>query len=412
MTPSTEPRAIQRALRAAIANGAERVGPFLVTIDPDATGPFRNFAVPDDDATPTATEIDALLAYFAGHDRRPRLEFVAPAPGVEATLAAAGFAVDNRLALLVLPAPEALRPASAPDGVALGRPGSDEQLQATAAMQNAAYGEAGVNAADVARLRRTLDGGGAVVAATSADGAVVSAGVLGTPQGGRAEIYAVATAATHRRRGLASAVVAALSTVALDNGLTPYLQCEGPAEQRMYERLGYRAVGELIDLRGPVEADRPTPVVMAGEAETALAFLAYLRDGLAAKLVGLGEDDARRPLVPSGTSLLWLVKHVAGVEAFWLHCVFAGDPEDVIPDDEDLSGDTVGSVLSLYRRVGARTAEIVAAHPDLDELGTIAPFGPPLRSLRWTLVHLVEETGRHAGHADILRELIDGATGR
>ncbi len=227
-----------------------------------------------------------------------------------------------------------------------------------------------------------------------------------------AEIYAVATAAPHRRRGLAAAVAAALSAIALERGLTPYLQCEGPETQRMYERLGYRPVGELIDLRGPVVADRPTPVVTAGEAETALTFLNYLRDGLAAKLVGLGEDDARRPLVPSGTSLLWLVKHVAGVEAFWLHCVFAGDPEDVIPDDEDLSADTVGSVLSLYRRVGARTAEIVAAHPVLDELGVIAPFGPPLRSLRWTLVHLIEETGRHAGHADILRELIDGAAGR
>lgn len=72
----------------------------------------------------------------------------------------------------------------------------------------------------------------------------------------------------------------------------------------------------------------------------------------------------------------------------------------------------MGSVLAMYRRVGERTAEIVAAHPDLDELGSIAPFGPPLRTLRWTLAHLIEETSRHAGHADILRELIDGAVGR
>jgi hypothetical protein len=69
-------------------------------------------------------------------------------------------------------------------------------------------------------------------------------------------------------------------------------------------------------------------------------------------------------------------------------------------------------VLTLLRRVGERTAEIVAAHPDLDELGMVAPFGPPLRSLRWTLAHLLEEIGRHAGHADILSALLDGAVGR
>lgn len=203
-----------------------------------------------------------------------------------------------------------------------------------------------------------------------------------------------------------------MTRIALERGIVPYLQTEAAGEQRMYERLGYRKLGELIDSRGPVITDHRAPVLAAAEAQTQLAFLNYLRDCLAAKLVGLGEQDARRPVVASGTNLLWLVKHAAGVEAFWLHCVFAGDPEDVIPDDEDLSADTVGSVLSMYRRVGERTAEIVAAHPDLDEPGTIAPFGPPLRTMRWTLAHLIEETGRHAGHADILRELIDGTVGR
>jgi ribosomal protein S18 acetylase RimI-like enzyme/uncharacterized damage-inducible protein DinB len=412
MTRSPAVRAIQAALRKAIESGAERVGPFLVTIDPDATGLFRNFAVPDDDAAPTAADLTALTAFFAAHDRLPRLEFAAPAPGVEAALAEAGFVVDNRLALLALPEPAALRESASVDGVTLDEPDTDERLRALARMQNEAYREAGVSDADVRRLRSTLAAGGAVVGAWSADGDAVSAAVLGAPRDGLAEIYAVATASTHRRRGLASAVVSALSRTALDRGMMPYLQCEGPAEQRMYERLGYRKVGELVDARGPLTADRRTPVTTAGEAETALTFLAYLRGALAAKLVGLGEDDARRPLVQSGTNLLWLVKHVAGVEAFWLHCVFAGDPDDVIPDDEELTRDTVGSVLTLYRRVGERTAEIVAAHPDLDELGVVAAFGPPLRSLRWTLAHLIEETARHAGHADILRELIDGATGR
>ncbi len=411
MTDPSGVRAIQTALRQAIAGGAERVGPFLVTIDPDATGLFRNYAVPDDDAAPTADDIAALLAHFAAHDRLPRLEFVAPLPAVEDALAGAGFVVDNRLSLLTLPGAAALREPRVPDGITLDRPDEDDRLRAVATMQNLAYGEPGVSDADVARLRR-LAATGAVAACWDADGAAVAGGVLGGPQGGLAEIYGVATAAGHRRRGLGSAVAALLSRIALDRGVTPYLQSEGANERRMYEGIGYQQVGELIDSRGPVTTDHRAPVVGAGEAQTALSFLDYLRGCLAAKLIGLGEDDARRPLVQSGTNLLWLAKHVAGVEAFWLHVVFAGGPEDVIPDDEDLSGDTVGSVLALLRRVGEGTAEIVEAHPDLGELGALAPFGPPLRSLRWTLAHLLEEIGRHAGHADILRELLDGSVGR
>lgn len=92
--------------------------------------------------------------------------------------------------------------------------------------------------------------------------------------------------------------------------------------------------------------------------------------------------------------------------------MFAGDPEEVIPDDEDLSTDTVGSVLSLLLNGGRRTAQIVAEHRDLDELGGTNSFVPIAGSLRWTLTHLIEETGRHAGHADVLRELIDGSVGR
>jgi hypothetical protein len=74
----------------------------------------------------------------------------------------------------------------------------------------------------------------------------------------------------------------------------------------------------------------------------------------------------------------------------------------------------------LYGRIGYRmigemataSRALVGRHPDLGELGAVAPFAPPVHSLRWTLVHLVEETARHAGHADILREHLDGVTGR
>jgi hypothetical protein len=158
--------------------------------------------------------------------------------------------------------------------------------------------------------------------------------------------------------------------------------------------------------------DHWLPVVVGSEAETQLAFIEYLRECLLVKLDDVSEHDARRALVPSGTNLLWLVKHCAGVESFWLHHVFAGDPEDVIPDDDDLTGDTVGSVQALYRGLSERTAQIVADHDDLGDLAAMALPGQDKRTLRWVLAHLVEESGRHAGHADILREQIDGSVGR
>ena len=259
-------RTIQGALRGSIARNAERVGPFTVTIDPDATGPFRNFAILDDAANPTAGDVDALIAFFSGHDRLPRLEFTAPAPAVERVLDAAGFVTHNRLPLLVLPDAGALAERPTPDGVVVDAPAEDDRLRALAAMQNAAYGEAGVSDADVARLRATIGAGGVAVAAWQ-DGTVVAGGVLGTPRDGLAEIYAVATADGHRRRGLASAVAVALTRAALDRGVTPYLQTEGSDEQRLYERIGYRRIGELIDSRGPVTTDHRAPTVIAGEAE-------------------------------------------------------------------------------------------------------------------------------------------------
>ncbi len=158
--------------------------------------------------------------------------------------------------------------------------------------------------------------------------------------------------------------------------------------------------------------DRRPPVIRAGEKETLLAFLMYLRDCLVAKLDGITPEKACRAGVPSGTSLLGLIKHVSAVEAFWVQHAFAGWPEDVIPDDELAAGDTPEAVIQAYRKVAAASDQIIHSCHDLDASAAVAPFGPPVKSLRWILVHLIEETGRHAGHADILREQIDGAVGR
>lgn len=161
-----------------------------------------------------------------------------------------------------------------------------------------------------------------------------------------------------------------------------------------------------------MSGDRRPEQFAAGEVETQLRFLDYLRDSLARKLAGLSEEQARRQLVPSGTTLLWLAKHVAAAEALWLQCVMTGEVAYAdLPDEDDLADETVATVTALLRATGRRTRAIVEADPDLDTSSAVALHGAHV-SLRWVLAHLVEEVARHAGHADILRELTDGATGR
>ncbi len=157
-------------------------------------------------------------------------------------------------------------------------------------------------------------------------------------------------------------------------------------------------------------ADRKPPRLAGGEAETLRALLGYQRESLLSKLDGLDEAAARRQLVDSGTSLLWLVKHMASAEVSWLLYRFAG--QDVaIPAGQPDAADTVASVTAAYRATWQRVDEVAFGDASLDELCRRSDADPPV-SLRWVLMHLLEETARHAGHADILRELTDGQTGR
>jgi len=140
-----------------------------------------------------------------------------------------------------------------------------------------------------------------------------------------------------------------------------------------------------------------------------LALLQFQRESFVRKLEGVVDAEARRSPVASGTSLLWLARHLARAETVWVRIRFAG--EDLpIPDDSVAEGDTIAAAVDAYRATWRAVDAIVASEPSLD-----APcsdgFEPPV-NLRWVLMHLLEETARHAGHADILRELIDGDTGR
>jgi uncharacterized damage-inducible protein DinB len=156
--------------------------------------------------------------------------------------------------------------------------------------------------------------------------------------------------------------------------------------------------------------DHNVPAIVAGERDTLLAFLGYLRTSVDRKLDRLSDDDASRPLVASGTTLLGLVKHLAFVEVYWAQRRFAGSDVSMGNDGFELEpADTVVSVRAAYAEAGRQTDAIVTACPDLDRPLALGRHG---LTLRWMLAHLVEETARHAGHLDILRELVDGKTGR
>ena len=159
----------------------------------------------------------------------------------------------------------------------------------------------------------------------------------------------------------------------------------------------------------PCSPDQKPPRLVAGERETLLALLNYQRDSFVRKVGGVDEDVARRQLVGSGTSLLWLTKHLARAEQIWILHRFAG--LDVsLPDDAVNVDDTIVAAVDSYRATWARVDDVLAGAA-LDQVCRRPSDEAPV-NLRWVLMHLLEETARHAGHADILRESIDGTTGR
>jgi uncharacterized damage-inducible protein DinB len=151
-------------------------------------------------------------------------------------------------------------------------------------------------------------------------------------------------------------------------------------------------------------------------------YLQAAREALLWKLDGLSEYDIRRPLTPTGTNLLGLVKHLAGVELWYFGDAFGRPPGGPRPWSEDdarnnadmwaTADESREQIVGMYRQAWAHADETIQAR-DLDAPGHV-PWWPSDRSdvtLHQILVHVVAETHRHAGHADIVRELIDGTAG-
>ena len=146
------------------------------------------------------------------------------------------------------------------------------------------------------------------------------------------------------------------------------------------------------------------------------AFLDHYRKTLLEICSGVSDEDLRRSMVPSGTSLLGLVKHLAWCERGWFEEGIANQPVDYpFPDDDENADfriephETTEEILDLYRAAcdRSRVALVEASMDDMIE----NPKRYRDYNVRWVVVHMIEETARHVGHADIIREQIDGVTG-
>src|ERR1700722_1250213 len=163
--------------------------------------------------------------------------------------------------------------------------------------------------------------------------------------------------------------------------------------------------------------NRVDPPLEADERATLTAFLDFLRDTLALKCDGLTDDQLReRAVPPSSLSLLGLVRHMAEVERNWFRPVLGGeamagifasglDPEAAF---RDVATADVAEAFRLGRAECDHARALVAAAPSFDVRGFRSRS---YFSLRWVITHMIEEYARHNGHADLLRERLDGSTG-
>jgi hypothetical protein len=161
----------------------------------------------------------------------------------------------------------------------------------------------------------------------------------------------------------------------------------------------------------PETQRREVPRLVGDELTTAVSFLDFQREAILRTCEGLADDRMRWVGVPTGTNLLGLVSHLVDSEFWWFHHHVDGDPWDGDFDMQVPPSVTADEVTQAYRAAWARSNEIIQRVGDPDAL-TALPVHEQRLPLRWVLSHMIAETARHAGHADILREQIDGATGR
>lgn len=246
---------LQALLRSTVSSrpGARRQGRFVIALDEADATPFRNYAVPLDACNPSRADVGSLIDAF-GRDRTPRVEFIPDAsPRLEAALIAAGFVVDDRLALMTAEPGDAAR-VLAPPGITIARADDRRTLADVAEAQNDAYGAPPPTDADVARLVTTVARGGVVVLARAGTLAV-GGGLVTAAREGAAELAAVGVRRAWRRRGIATAVAGTLLEAARSRGCDLVYLMAYAAEQAIYARVGFAPAGEIVFATRPHAGD-------------------------------------------------------------------------------------------------------------------------------------------------------------
>lgn len=164
---------------------------------------------------------------------------------------------------------------------------------------------------------------------------------------------------------------------------------------------------------------RVRPAFVADERTQLLGWYDMQRAIVHYKCEGLSDEDAHRSVLPTSPlmTVAGIVSHLRWVEQSWFEVLFLGRPAEGPqfvdePEDADMrvAGVPLAQLLEEYDRQCAISDEIIAAH-SLDEVGRHPDFRSGSASLRWMVIHMVEETARHAGHLDVVRELLDGEKG-
>ncbi len=243
---------IQSYLRVAASHqrDTERIGSFLATFSRSSDNLFLNYAIPDDNATPSPADVAALIAAYEKRSRKPRLEYVTQlAPAVEGALIDAGFCVEGHLPLMTC-APGSEQSLLVPPGIELILPVSDADLLATISVQNEAYGAPPPDFSAIVDLRSSLKAGGiAVLARIMATDEPVGAGVCTVPSNQTTEVAGIGVRSAFRRRGVAGALTTRLVQEAFASGVTvPFLMAAHEAEKRIYARAGFSVVGEILHI--------------------------------------------------------------------------------------------------------------------------------------------------------------------
>jgi uncharacterized damage-inducible protein DinB len=163
---------------------------------------------------------------------------------------------------------------------------------------------------------------------------------------------------------------------------------------------------------------RPEPPLAANETEMLLGFLDYLRETIILKTMDLPDEEGSEPHIPSGMSLLGIMKHLTHVERQWFRGNFLDEDLEALYGPRDrtaewivMEHETGDDLRAAYREEFARANEIVRNHQLDDVIRSNRRPDDAGMQLRWIVTHLIEETARHAGHMDLIREAIDGEVG-